>query len=80
MAYKTNLKNGGSKFADMMNDGFGIVTVMNAYVCDALPSDVLKTNCIVSLNRDIGTQIALVCVSGSPPTLSKFTFWPKQLT
>jgi hypothetical protein len=42
MAYRTNLKNDGAKFAEMMNDGFGIVTVMNAYVCDALSSDALK--------------------------------------
>ena len=42
MAYKTNLQNDNARFADMMNGGFGIVTVMNAYVCDALPSDALK--------------------------------------
>lgn len=42
MAYKTNLQNGDARFADMMNGGFGIVTVMNAYVCDALSSDALK--------------------------------------
>lgn len=36
MAYKTNLGGSTATFAGMMKDGFGIVTVMNAYVCTAL--------------------------------------------
>ena len=36
MAYKTNLSGSDATFASMMENGFGIVTVMNAYVCDAL--------------------------------------------
>ena len=36
MAYKTNLGGATATFAGMMKDGFGIVTVMNAYVCNAL--------------------------------------------
>jgi hypothetical protein len=36
MAYKTNLGGATATFQGMMENGFGIVTVMNAYVCDAL--------------------------------------------
>ncbi|MBO5947571.1 hypothetical protein J6Q66_01900 [bacterium] len=43
MAYKTNLKAASGQFADMMKNGFGIVTVMNAQVYEALPVSVLKT-------------------------------------
>ena len=43
MAYNTNLKSGQKSFNDLMNNGFGIVTVMDAYVCDALPVATLKT-------------------------------------
>ena len=43
MAYKTNLTANSSNFSDMMEHGFGIVTVMNAYVCDALSPKTLKT-------------------------------------
>ena len=43
MAYKTNLGTNTSNFQNMMENGFGIVTVMNAYVCDALSPKTLKT-------------------------------------
>ena len=36
MAYKTNLGDSSATFQSMMENGFGIVTVMNAYVFDAL--------------------------------------------
>ena len=42
MAYKTNLGTSAATFSDMMDNGFGIVTVMNAYVCDALSPKTLK--------------------------------------
>ena len=42
MAYKTNLGTSTVTFSDMMDNGFGIVTVMNAYVCDALSPKTLK--------------------------------------
>ena len=42
MAYTTNLKGSSGTFGAMMAGGFGIVTVMNAYVCDALHVDTLK--------------------------------------
>jgi hypothetical protein len=37
MAYKTNLVNADVDFASMMEGGFGIVTVMNAKVYEAMP-------------------------------------------
>ena len=43
MAYKTNLGGAAATFAGMMKDGFGIVTVMNAYVCDALSVEDYKS-------------------------------------
>ena len=33
--YKTNLSAGSANFQDMMQNGFGIVTVMNAKIYDA---------------------------------------------
>ena len=38
-AYKTNLGGATASFDHMMTNGFGIVTVMNAYVCEALDLD-----------------------------------------
>lgn len=35
MAYKTKLSSGSANFRDMMSNGFGIVTVMNAKIYDA---------------------------------------------
>ena len=43
MAYKTNLVGSTGSFGSMISNGFGIVTVMNAYVCDALSVETLKT-------------------------------------
>lgn len=40
--YNTNLKSSKGSFNDLMKNGFGIVTVMDAYVCDALPVATLK--------------------------------------
>ena len=37
MAYKTNLSNNDATFASMMENGFGIVTVMNAKIYEAEP-------------------------------------------
>lgn len=42
--YKTNLSTGSANFQDMMNNGFGIVTVMNAKIYDAFDVDVYKAN------------------------------------
>lgn len=42
MAYKTDLKGASGSFSQAMTGGFGIVTVMNAYVCSALDTDTLK--------------------------------------
>lgn len=42
MAYKTNLGGGGVDFATMMNNGFGIVTVMNADIYEPYSSDQYK--------------------------------------
>ena len=36
MAFKTNLLESTGKFNDMMTNGFGIVTVMNAIICNSL--------------------------------------------
>lgn len=36
MAYKTNLGGSTARFSEMMRNGFGIVTVMNAYIVEAL--------------------------------------------
>ena len=44
MAYKTNLSSGTANFNDMMKNGFGVVTVMNAKVYDAFGVDVYKAN------------------------------------
>ena len=43
MAYKTNLGGGGVDFATMMNNGFGIVTVMNADIYEPYSSNEYKT-------------------------------------
>lgn len=43
MAYKTNLGGAAATFAGMMKDGFGIVTVMNAVICDALSVEEYKS-------------------------------------
>ena len=40
--YKTNLSSGSQSFKDMMSNGFGIVTVMNAAVYKALTVDQYK--------------------------------------
>lgn len=40
--YKTNLSSGTANFQDMMQNGFGIVTVMNAKIYDALSVDEYK--------------------------------------
>lgn len=42
MAYKTNLGGGGVDFATMMNNGFGIVTVMNADIYEPYSSNEYK--------------------------------------
>lgn len=42
MAYKTTLGGGDANFQGMMENGFGIVTVMNARIFDALSVDELK--------------------------------------
>ena len=43
MAYKTRLGGSTATFDSMMKNGFGVVTVMNADVYDALPIATLKT-------------------------------------
>ena len=42
MAYKTNLGGSDATFQTMMEHGFGIVTVMNAKIFDAIPAAELK--------------------------------------
>lgn len=42
MAYKTNLGGATTNFSSMMKNGFGIVTVMNAYIIEALNSTEYK--------------------------------------
>lgn len=42
MAYRTKLGGSTGTFQSMMEGGFGIVTVMNAYVCDTLEVDDYK--------------------------------------
>ena len=42
MAYRTNLGDSSATFQSMMENGFGIVTVMNAYVFDALSVEEYK--------------------------------------
>lgn len=43
MAFKTNLLESTGKFDAMMTNGFGIVTVMNAIVCDGLTTAQYET-------------------------------------
>lgn len=43
MAYKTRLGGAGISFSEMMKNGFGIVTVMNAKVFDALSANEYKS-------------------------------------
>ncbi len=43
MAYKTNLDAGSANFKGLMENGFGVVTVMNPKIYDALDVDVYKT-------------------------------------
>lgn len=42
MTYKTNLGGSDATFSKMMSKGFGIVTVMNAYVLEGLEADDFK--------------------------------------
>ena len=60
MAYNTNLKSGQKSFNDLMNNGFGIVTVMDAFVCDAIPVKKLKQLTayqIASKSYAVGSEI-----------------------
>ena len=60
MAYTTNLKGASGSFSQAMSDGFGIVTVMNAYVCDALSTDTLKDlnpYQIANANYEVGEAV-----------------------
>ena len=43
MAFKTNLLQSTGKFDAMMTNGFGIVTVMNAIVCEGLTAAQYET-------------------------------------
>ncbi len=43
MAYKTNLNAGSANFEGLMENGFGVVTVMNPKIYDALDADVYRT-------------------------------------
>ena len=54
MAY-TNLKTAGASFNEMMEHGFGIVTVMNAEIYEALDVSVYKTKTPVEVVANPGT-------------------------
>lgn len=55
MAYKTSLQSGTANFDEMMTNGFGIITVMNANVYTAL--DDYKTKTVYEIIANPGTPI-----------------------
>lgn len=64
MAYKTNLGGSTATFAGMMNNGFGIVTVMNARVYPALAVSDYKTKTAYDIVTTYGAETAhddLIC-------------------
>lgn len=79
MAYTSSLDKSAGKFSEMMlTNGFGIVTVMNAKIYDALPADELKTktayeivegatNALVTLDT---LKIANVTIEGPTKTVT----------
>ena len=56
MAY-TNLQTAGASFNEMMEHGFGIVTVMNADIYEALDVSVYKTKTPVEVVANPGTRL-----------------------
>lgn len=71
MAYKTNLGGAAATFAGMMKDGFGIVTVMNAYVCDALSVETLKGLTAYEIANETYTVGSAVPNAGTNDTNAK---------
>ena len=61
MAYKTNLGGGDANFQGMMENGFGIVTVMNARIFDALPVDELKEMTAYQIAKDYKDDPNYIC-------------------
>jgi hypothetical protein len=55
--YKTNLSSGSQNFKDMMSNGFGIVTVMNAAVYKALTVDQYKTKTAYEIVKEATNPI-----------------------
>lgn len=63
MAYKTSLGKGTANFADMMDGGFGIVTVMNAKVYPALEVTDYATKTAYDIVKDynVDNKEDLIC-------------------
>lgn len=61
MAYKTNLGGGDANFQGMMENGFGIVTVMNARIFDALPVEQLKEMTAYQIAKDYKDNPKYIC-------------------
>ena len=59
--YKTNLSSGSANFQDMMQNGFGIVTVMNAKIYDAFSLATYKANTAYQIAKLAETEGTLLC-------------------
>lgn len=57
MAYKTNLSNADATFASMMENGFGIVTVMNAKVYEAPEANVFANSTPYTIISQLGNPL-----------------------
>ena len=57
MAYRTNLSNADATFASMMENGFGIVTVMNAKVYEAPETSVFANSTPYNIISQLGNPI-----------------------
>lgn len=55
--YKTNLSSGSKSFKEMMSNGFGIVTVMNAAIYNALDVDKYKTKTAYEIVKEATNPI-----------------------
>ena len=59
--YKTNLSSGSANFQDMMQNGFGIVTVMNAKIYDAFSLETYKANTAYQIVKAAEKDGKLLC-------------------
>ncbi len=60
MAYKTRLGGSNANFDSMMKNGFGIVTVMNAKVYDAMDVETLKGKTAYQVLANPGTELCSI--------------------